>query len=300
MKKLVVGLGEVLWDILPQRTQLGGAPANFAYMTRLFGDDGIVASRVGADERGCEVRRRMQDLGLPLTYVQSDNEHPTGVVKVELDEKGHPRFEIAAGAAWDYIEWTPELQCLAGKADAVCFGSLAQRSPVSHQTIRRFVAAARPETLKVFDVNMRQSYFSYEVLSESMKLANIVKLNDEELPKFMSLSNLGHVDELSSAKRLISLYDLDLVCLTRGCRGSLLVTRTESHEHRGFKIQVADTVGAGDAFTAGLVHEYLRGAPLEGMNETANLAGAWVASQVGATPMPKGEGLADILKKIGR
>lgn len=298
MKKKVVGLGEVLWDHLPERTCLGGAPANFAYITTLMGDQGIVASRVGEDSLGLEALRRMEELGLDIDHVQTDPQRPTGTVKVEVDRKGLARFEIAHPVAWDFLEWTLEWQQLAENADAVCFGSLAQRSHESRATIRHFLGATSPDAVKVFDVNLRQSYYSQEVLAESMKLADIVKLNDEELPKIMSLSKAAHQGDLSSAQWLIRTHDLKLVCITRGGRGSLLVRSRDSSEHPGFRVRVADTVGSGDAFTAGLVHEYLQGASLALMNEVANLVGAWVASEVGAMPAPKRGALEHSLAEI--
>jgi fructokinase len=297
MKKRVVGLGEVLWDLLPERTCLGGAPANFAYITTLMGDQGIVASRVGEDSRGVEALRRMEELGLDIDHVQTDREHPTGAVNVKIDVQGFAQYEILHPVAWDFLEWTLEWQHLAEKADAVCFGSLAQRSEHSRATIRRFLKAAEG-AVRVFDVNLRQSYYSPDVLDESMKLADIVKLNDEELPRIMSLSKLPHRDERSSAQRLLEAYQLRLVCVTRGGRGSLLVQSGNASEHGGFRVHVADTVGSGDAFTAGLVHEYLHGASLELMNEVANLVGAWVASEVGAMPTPKRGALEHSLAEI--
>jgi len=298
MKKKVVGLGEVLWDHLPGRTCLGGAPANFAYITTLMGDRGIVASRVGEDSLGVEALQRMEEIGLDIDHVQTDRQLPTGTVKVEVDGNGLARFEIADPVAWDALQWTPEWQDLAGKADAVCFGSLAQRSDKSRATIRHFLNATPARTVKIFDVNLRQSYYSQEVLAESMRLADIVKLNDEELPKIMSLNKAPHKGDLSSAQWLIRTYDLELVCITRGGRGSLLARRQDSSEHPGFRVHVADTVGSGDAFTAGLVHEYLHGASLGLMNEVANLVGAWVASEVGAMPAPKRGALEHSLAEI--
>jgi fructokinase len=298
MKKRIVGLGEVLWDHLPGRTCLGGAPANFAYITTLMGDQGIIASRVGEDSPGIEALRRMEELGLNIDYVQTDRQCPTGTVKVQVDGNGLPRFEIAHPAAWDSLKWTEDWQHLADEADAVCFGSLAQRSEESRSTIRHFLNATSPGTVKVFDVNLRQSYYSSQVLTESMKLADIVKLNDEELPKIMSLNKAPHKDELSSAQWLIRTYNLKLVCITRGGRGSLLVRSKDSSQHPGFRVRVADTVGSGDAFTAGLVHEYLQGASLDLMNEVSNLVGAWVASEVGAMPAPKRGALEHSLAEI--
>lgn len=303
-KKTVVGLGEVLWDVLPDATHLGGAPANFAYITRLMGDRGVVASRVGADARGHDTRRRMEALGLPVRFLQTDVDegHPTGTAQARVDGKGQASFVIAQPAAWDFMEWTAQWQDLAREADAVCFGSLAQRSPQSRETIRNFLRATARDAVRVFDVNLRGEFYSRELLAESMSLADIVKLNDEELPKIMKLGGLVHGDshssEQSSAEKLLNLYDLDLVCITRGSRGSLLVSKSGSSEHTGFRVAVADTIGAGDAFTAALTHKYLQGASLDGMNEVANLVGAWVASQPGATPTPKQGALENSLAEI--
>jgi len=285
-RRTVVGLGELLWDLLPKGKQLGGAPANFAYITSLLGDDGIVASRIGNDDLGAEAALKLDELRLHTTYIQRDAHHPTGVVKVEVDAAGQPRFQIAQPVAWDFMEWTSGWQQLAQQADAVCFGSLAQRTATSHATIREFVQATRKDAVKVFDVNLRQAFFSADILYDSMKLADIVKLNHDELPRIMGLFDLSHVDVMASARRLVALHNLKLVCVTRGDQGSLLVTREAWSDHPGYKIKVADTVGAGDAFTAGMVHQYLRGEPLRQMGNLANRVGAWVASQVGATPRP--------------
>jgi fructokinase len=299
MKKLVVGLGEVLWDMLPQGKYLGGAPANFAYITSLLGDQGVVASRLGTDALGDEASQRLQALGLPIDTVQRDPMHPTGVVKVEVDREGLARFEIEGPSAWDFLEWTADCQRLAERADAVCFGSLAQRSQTSRETIRRFLSATRSETIRVFDVNLRQAFYSKEVVEESMKLASIMKMNDEEVPKVMRLLKLDHLDEESSTQKLIDYYGLKLVCVTRGSKGSLLVTPKESHVQPGISVKVADTIGAGDAFTAALVHQYMLGASLASMNRAANLVGAWVSSQAGPTPVPQDGNIEHSLAAIG-
>jgi fructokinase len=291
----VVGLGELLWDLLPAGKQLGGAPANFAYITSLLGDAGIAASRLGQDDLGTQAIRRLNDLGLPTDYIQKDADHPTGTVQIEVDAAGQPRFEISEAVAWDFLEWTPQWQRLAQQADAVCFGSLAQRSAQSRSTILSFVRATRPDAVRVFDVNLRQQFYSTEVLTESMKLATIAKLNHEELPRIMRLFELEHRDEQSSARQLAATYSLKLVCITRGNGGSLLANADACSAHEGFQVKVADTVGAGDAFTAALVHEYLRGASLDRMNDVANRMGSWVASQVGATPAPGARGVKEIL-----
>jgi|SRR5580658_1068853 fructokinase len=299
IKHTIVGLGELLWDLLPSGKQLGGAPANFAYITSILGDNGIPASRIGHDPLGDEALQHLSHLNLSPAFVQQDPIHPTGTVKVAIDATGQPHFDISESVAWDFLEWTPSWQQLATEADAVCFGSLAQRSKLSRTTIRNFQRATRPESVRIFDVNLRQNFYSEPVLVESMKLATILKLNHEELPKVMPLLNLDHRSEEDSARRLLSSSNLKLVCITRGSSGSLLVSPDERSEHPGFKVKVADTVGAGDAFTAALVHGYLRGTSLAQINETANRVGAWVASQSGATPDPKAGGMEQTLAEIG-
>ena len=297
-KRTIVGLGELLWDLLPSGKQLGGAPANFAYITNLLGDYGIPASRIGCDSLGEEALQRLTQLGLSASFVQRDSVHPTGTVNVKIDATGQPCFEILHPVAWDYLEWTEEWKHLAREADAVCFGSLAQRSPRSQSTIRSFLNATRREAIRIFDVNLRQNFYSREVLAESMSLATMVKLNHEELPKIMALFELEHRNEKDSARHLLSLHGLQLICVTRGDAGSLLVSADEYSEHPGIKVKVTDTVGAGDAFTAAMVHAYLRGAPLDQINELGNRVGAWVASQSGATPTPKAGSLPQTLADI--
>ena len=279
-----IGLGELLWDVFPGSRQLGGAPANFAYMTGLLGDEGIVASRVGTDELGEEAEARIAVLGLETSYIQTDSTYRTGVVNVQLDTKGQPTFEIAEPVAWDYLEWTAAWQSLAQRADAVCFGSLAQRSPQSRQTTLSFLKSIRPATTRIFDVNLRQPFYSPQVLVDSTKHADIIKLNHDELPAVVRLLGFPFHDEESAAQWLRHTFRIKLVCITRGARGSLLVSEYGVHEHPGIRVEVADTVGSGDAFTAALVYHYLRKHSLAAMNEAANRMGAWVASQTGATP----------------
>lgn len=295
----VVGLGEILWDVLPDGKQLGGAPSNFAYISTLLGNEGIVASRIGSDLLGSEAVRHLSALEVNTRFVQSDATHATGTVQVKVDHAGQPKFEIAEEVAWDFLEWTSAWATLAAEADAICFGSLAQRASVSRTTIRQFLGAARPQAVRVFDVNLRQSFFSSEVLSESMKRADIVKLNHEELPRIMELFGLENRDEIASADSLMEFHNLKLLCVTRGCRGSLLVSQQGLNDHTGYRIQVADAIGAGDAFTAGLIYEYMRGSTLPEMNETANRVGAWVASQVGAMPSPGTGGIRSEMARVG-
>jgi fructokinase len=280
----VIGLGELLWDMFPAGKQLGGAPANFAYMTSLLGDQGIVASRVGSDALGRSAGRRLERIGLRSSNLQIDKKHPTGTVQVRVDTKGQPSFEIAEVVAWDFLEWTPAWQTLAEQAEAVCFGSLAQRAPGSRDTIRTFLGAIRPGATRVFDVNLRQSFYSPQTLSESLQIADIIKLNQDELPTVLKLLGFPFHDEESAAQWLRRTYDAKLVCITRGGKGSMLVGEYATDEHPGYAVTVTDTVGCGDAFTAALVYQYLRRASLSTMNEAANRMGAWVAKQTGATP----------------
>ena len=281
----IVGLGEILWDVFPTHKQLGGAPANFAYISGLLGERSIVATRIGNDELGNEVIRRLQALGLGTSYVQRDPRHPTGTVKVEVARDGQPRFDIVHPVAWDFLEWTPELESLAKRADAICFGSLVQRGPQSRETIHRFLNSTREDAVRIFDVNLRQAFFSAEILASSAQKANILKVNHEEFPIVVNaLSRRPLDDHLRSAQWLCRRFDLDLVCITRGANGSILVKSLEHHEHPGYKVMVTDAVGSGEAFTATLIHHYLRGSSLEVMNDAANRVGAWVASKAGATP----------------
>jgi len=297
MKKpaLMIGLGEVLWDILPSGKVLGGAPANFAYMTNVLGDQGIVASRVGNDELGraaCEV---IQRLGLNTSYLQQDNEHPTGTAAVSIDAAGQPNFMIQEPVAWDFLQWTTDWEELSARADVICFGSLAQRSLSSADTIDRFLRNASAKTLRICDVNLRQSFYNEDVLRKSFQYADIVKLNDQELIQVSFLFHLGGGTAEVIARRLLQNCDLKLVCITRADRGSLLVSREQTVEHRGFQVKVADAVGAGDAFTACLAHHYVRGSPLQQISEAANRFASWVATQRGATPPIASSQLQEIL-----
>jgi fructokinase len=291
---LVIGLGELLWDRLPGGRQLGGAPANFAYWSTVLGERGLVASRVGSDEPGRDAIECLAKAGVDSSHVQIDAFHPTGSVRVEVSETGQPDFTIAQPVAWDFMEWTREWMNLARTADAICFGSLAQRSPESRETIARFIDAAPSGSLIVFDVNLRQSFHSKDVLADSLQRSRVVKLNGSELPLVMTELDLGYEANLESARRLIREFALELVCLTRADRGSLLVTDGESVEHEGFKVDVVDTVGSGDAFTAALAHHFMKGSSLETISEAGNRLGSWVASRAGAMPPVDPAVLADV------
>lgn len=294
----VVGLGEILWDLLPSGRQLGGAPANFAYCSHLLGNRAVVASRVGLDDLGREVRDRLLHSGITDQFLQSDQEHPTGTVHVQEDSAGQPQFEIVDNSAWDFLRWSDLWQSLAQSADAVCFGTLAQRSSESRDTILNFLDSTRPEALRVFDVNLRQSFYSAEILHQSIKRANVVKLNHEEVAPVGELLEIDSSDAIAFCREMQQIFDLRLVCVTRGSNGSLVCNQESTDEHAGFRVQIKDTVGAGDAFTAGLAHGLLCEAPLPEMNDLANRMGAWVASNSGAMPPVPEQGLLEALSKL--
>jgi len=291
----MIGLGEVLWDILPSGKVLGGAPANFAYMTNVLGDEGIVASRVGDDELGREAFAVIQRQGLTTSYLQQDDQYPTGTAVVSIDAAGQPNFTIREQVAWDFLQWTTEWKELASRADVVCFGSLAQRSPTSALAIESFLRNAPANVLRIFDVNLRQLFYNKDVLRTSFQHAHIVKLNEQELLQISSLLNLGAGTAKALAKRLLEEYGLRLVCITLGDRGSILVSNDQTVEHTGFRVKVADAVGAGDAFTACMAHHYLRGHSLGEISESANRFASWVATQTGAMPPIGADQLRNIL-----
>ena len=296
---VTVGLGELIWDFLPDGKQLGGAPTNFAYISRLLGNESVVASRIGDDDLGREAVKRLSGLGVSTEYLQVDREHPTGTVRVRLDGQGEASFAVNENSAWDYIEWTGSWAELARKAGVICFGTLGQRVEQARRTIIRFLEATRPRALRVFAVNLRHAFFNADMLERSLKLANVVKLNQPELLTLCKMLGFSADTEERMAKRLLDQFGLELVAITRGARGSLLVTGDASSDHPGVRVRVRDTIGAGDAFLAALTHYYLRRAPLPMISEAANRMGAWVATQDGATPALDAQTLAQLLGDIG-
>lgn len=280
---VVVGLGEILWDLLPEGKQLGGAPANFAYHAHALGAQAYPVSCVGHDALGQEILDRLEVLGLDTRYVAVDPHHPTGTVDVKLDRDGQPRFTIHENVAWDFVPFTPPLSELAARADAVCFGTLAQRCEVSGGTIRSFLDATRPDCLRVFDINLRQSYFDEPTVRALLASSNVVKLNDEELPVVARLLSIEGA-ESDCLEELLTRYHLRLVVLTRGARGSLLRAPGAVSIHGGSPVDVADTVGAGDAFAAATAMGLLRGHDLNRINKFANAVASHVCSRPGATP----------------
>jgi fructokinase len=281
-RPLCIGIGEVLWDLLPGGKQLGGAPANFGYHVHALGAEARVVSAVGDDPLGREILDRLAALGLPTDLV-AIVPAPTGTVSVRLDAKRIPEFIIHEHVAWDAIELSDAAQQWVGRADAVCFGTLAQRSEKSRNTIRALVKRAKPSTLKVLDINLRQHYYSKNIIDASLRLANVLKINDEELMTVAELTEISGSPQ-DQIRELADLYQLSTVILTRGEEGSLLFRDDEWFEHPGVPAQVADTVGAGDAFTAATILGLLARWSLEEISNRANEVAAFVCSQSGATP----------------
>jgi fructokinase len=284
-KFIVAGIGELLWDLLPSGRQLGGAPANFIYHIFKAGDEGIVISSISNDDDGKAILAELQQHGISTDYIQIDPEHPTGIVRVTIGCGGQPAYEIVENTAWDNIQFTPELSALIPDLDLLCFGTLAQRSEKSRGTIQKLIELLPAKTKKLYDINLRQHFYCQEIVEWSLKSANIVKLNDAELPAVYDLLEINYADNLlTDARRLTNLFNIDLLCVTRGEYGSLLIADDNHNYHPGFAVQVNDTVGAGDAFTAAMAHHYLRGASLAEINEKANQLGSFVASQSGGMP----------------
>jgi fructokinase len=294
-KYRIVGIGEILWDVFPDGKQLGGAPANFVYHAQALGCVGFPVSAVGNDKLGREIQYQLGNIGLDQSYLIVDEKHPTGTVTVALDTGGVPDFTIHEGVAWDYIPYSTHIEELAEKTDAVCFGSLAQRSEVTRDTIRNFLDATSDECLRVFDVNLRQSFYNEEVILSSLQRADIVKLNEKELPVVGGLCGIRE-SELESMKHFIDRFRLQLVVLTKGEKGSILMNSDEYSMSKAPVVDVVDTVGAGDAFTAAVVLGQLERDPLELISKKATMLSAYVCTQKGATPEFPVELLTELLK----
>ena len=303
---LILGIGELLWDMLPEGPRLGGAPANFSVMAGRLGNHSAILSRIGRDDLGREAVHRLDPLPADTSFLQIDQIHETGKVTVSFNN-GQPEYTIHQPAAWDSMELSDEWVRLAERADAICFGSLAQRSIESRQTIQTLAAQTSSRCIRIFDVNLRPPFYSSEVIQESLELATVMKMNDAEVPLVLALLGIpgdegATLDNLRlGAERMLAEFPtLQLVAITCGAHGSLLVTREEWHRHPGFPINIADTIGAGDAFTAAIAHYLLRGAELAILNEAGNRWGSWVASQSGAMPSLSEATLAEIDTAIER
>lgn len=289
MKDLVVGIGEALWDVLPDGKKLGGAPANFAYHVSQFGFDSCVISAIGTDDLGDEIIRQMEQRQLGHCIARVG--FPTGTVEVSLDAKGIPNYDIREGVAWDNIPFSTEIEEIAGKTTAVCFGSLAQRSSVSRDSIRRFLDAMPKgiETLRVFDINLRQRFYSRDLIEESLRRSNILKINDEELVTVSDMFGLPYGTVESRCGMLLSMFGLKMLILTCGTDGSYVFTSGSISFQPTPKVKVADTVGAGDSFTGAFIASLLKGKYVQEAHRTAVEVSAFVCTCNGAMPqLPDG------------
>ena len=284
MNDVIVGMGEVLWDMLPEGKKIGGAPANFAYHVSQYGFDGCVVSAVGDDKLGNEILESFNNRR--LNYLIQRVPYPTGTVQIELDEAGIPCYEIKENVAWGNIPFTVDLEKLAKKTRAVCFGSLAQRNTVSRETINRFldVMSDAAGQYRVFDVNLRQGFYDKEILCNSMKRCNILKINDEELIAVSRMFEYPGIDLEDKCRALLSEYGLEILILTCGVNGSYVFTRENVSFVNTPKIEVADTVGAGDSFTATFISAILKGKSIREAHELAVEVSAYVCTQNGAMP----------------
>ena len=281
--KYVVGLGEVLWDVLPDGKKLGGAPANFAYHAGQFGLNAIAVSALGEDKLAEETIEQLEGKG--LNYTMPRVPYPTGTVQVELDDEGIPTYDIKENVAWDNIPFTDEVKAVAENTLAVCWGSLAQRNVVSRETIYKFLDNTPSDCLKIFDINLRQNFYTKEVLCESMKRCNILKINDEELIQIGRMFGYPGLDIENKCWLILGKYNLDMLVLTCGVNGSYVFTPGEVSFIETPKVEVADTVGAGDSFTGAFVASILKGKSVKEAHELAVKVSAFVCTQNGAMPV---------------
>lgn len=288
---IVIGLGELLWDVFPDERRPGGAPANVAFHANQLGLRGVVCSRVGRDALGDELCEYLAQRGLDPGVIQRDDDRPTGTVTVHTDGDG-PAYTIHERVAWDFLELSDGWRDALGRAAAVCFGSLAQRSPTSRATIADALQAA-PQAWRIFDINLRPPFYDAEILDASLRSANVVKCNDQEVPELARLLQIPSDDAATVARHLLAEYSIEIAVITRGGAGAWLLQEGETVDADPESVDVVDTVGAGDAFTAGLAYGLIRGWSLEATGRLANRVAGLVASRAGAMPA-----LADEFKSL--
>jgi fructokinase len=281
--KIGVGIGEILWDLLPTGKILGGAPANFAFHLNSLGIKSFPVSAVGSDDLGNEILGSLKHKSLSTDYIQINSDFSTGTVDVKLDETGKPVYIIHQNVAWDNIVFNDMLEELASKCNAVCFGSLAQRNDASRKTIFEFLSKTSDKAIKVFDINLRQEYYSEQIIRTCLNSANILKLNDDELDVVADLMGYkGEEGELLA--KIQNDFNLDSISYTKGDKGSMLILRDKTSFQEPEKVDIVDTVGAGDAFTAGLVYGLLNDLELDKIHQIANGLATFVCTKKGATP----------------
>lgn len=282
MKRLVVGLGEVLWDMLPEGRKIGGAPVNFAYHAGQFGIDTMAVSAIGNDKLGEDTIAEMN--GKHLNHIFPSVPYPTGSVQVKLDEKGVPAYDIKENVAWDNIPFTNEIESVARSCRAVCFGSLAQRNAVSRNTIRKFIESTPDGCIRIFDINLRQNFYTSNVIHDSLELCNILKINDEEIMLVSRMFNYDSSNIENVCRTIMEDFSLEMVILTCGTKGSYIFTKDDVSFMPTPKVNVADTVGAGDSFTGSFCAAILRGLPIAEAHKKAVEVSAYVCTQNGAMP----------------
>jgi fructokinase len=282
-KKTVVAIGEVLWDLLPDCTHLGGASFNFAYRVNSLGDCGLMVSRLGADDLGDRALEAVRGLGMATTYLQRDDAHATGTVNVSFDDKGMPDYFIVPDVAYDYIEPTEALRSAVAQADCLCFGTLVQRRERTRQTLQHLLEQAA-DCLKVLDINLRKDCYGRETVEYSLSHADLLKLNDDEVRLLSELLAIPSSEPVAFCQEIMARCPVQHCLVTFGESGALACSRTgEAAYEPGYRVEVADSIGSGDAFTAGFVHRYLHGATVGEACHFGNMLGAIVATQVGAT-----------------
>ena len=278
-----IGLGEILWDVLPDKKLLGGAPANFAYHFSSLGGLGFPVSRIGNDELGQQALDVLHEHKISTDHISIDPSHSTGTVDATIDEQGVATYSFPDDVAWDFLSFGPETQELATTVDTICFGTLAQRSPHSRKSVQDLLREA-PQALKIFDINLRQFFYTAELIHESLTLADVLKINDDELRIASNMLSLPSAEK-EALRALQEKYDLKLAVLTRGSEGSLILSTDSHSELPGSPSKVVDTIGAGDSFTAAMALAMLRGCNLNEINEYATRIAAHVCGQAGAMPV---------------
>ena len=284
--RVIVGIGEVLWDLLPSGKVLGGAPANFVYHAGAIGGEDVqplLVSCVGKDALAREIFEQWEDLGMSREFLSVDPTHPTGTVSVTISPQGQPSYDIGVNVAWDFLPESPQLRELAATADAVCFGTLAQRAPASRKTIQTFLRGVGPDALRILDINLRAPFYSRAIIEESLLLAKILKINQEELSVLSGMFSIGGGEE-NVAAELMHRFALHWIIFTKGEKGSVLYGRWRKFVYTGSPVKVVDSIGAGDAFAAAIAVGMLRDMPAENLNECANRLAAYVCTQSGAMP----------------
>jgi fructokinase len=293
---IVAGIGEILFDVLPEGKQLGGAPVNFTFHAKTLGLEAYPVSAVGQDTDGQDIIEKLTQAGFSTESIEQVD-YPTGTAEVSLDADGIPHFTITENVAWDHIQWTDQMRALAKKVDAVCFGSLAQRSMHTSESIQRFLQQTRDDCLRIFDINLRQQYYSRKVLDRSLQRANVLKLNDDELTVLQELLCLPQSTQ-DALRVLRDRYELQYIALTRGAKGSVLMDQHSCCDCPSFPTTIIDTVGAGDSYTAVLAYGILHQLPLVRINQVANQVAAYVCSQAGATPVLPDSLIAEITQDL--